>query len=205
MKVGIIGAGNVGQTLARLILAAGNEVVMCNSREPETLSSVIETLGKGASAATLAEVSEQDIVILAVWWDTVPKVMEQVGDWSSRILIDATNQLTFTSDSTRPIPVKLDGMTGSEYVSSLAKNARVVKAFNSLFGQFMDGEVNGGNRVLFYAGDDNNAKKTLHPLFTAMGFYPVDLGGLKEGGKLMQVGGALNGKHFIKRTKDMCL
>ena len=96
-------------------------------------------------------------------------------------------------------------MTGSEYVASLAKNARVVKSFNHLFGQYMDGRVEGGRRVLFYAGDDAAAKRTLHSLFEAMGFYPVDLGGLADGGRLMQVGGPLNGKHFIKRDSDMCL
>lgn len=203
MKIGIIGAGDIGQRLARHFLNTGNEIVICNSRGPETLKDTVASLGKGASAGTLQEVSEQEIVVLAVWWDTIPKVMAQISDWNGRILIDATNMLTVSEQG--PHPVKLESMTGSEYVASLAKNARVVKSFNHLFGQYMDGKVNGGYRVLFYAGDDTDAKRTLHPLFDAMGFYPVDLGSLADGGRLMQVGGPLNGKHFIKREEDMCL
>ena len=203
MKVGIIGAGEIGRRLAKHVLDTGNEAVICNSRGPETLAETIAALGGGASAGTLQEAAAQDIVILAVWWDTIPKVMERVSDWKGRILIDATNMLTMTERG--PMPVKLENMTGSEYIESLAKSARVVKSFNHLFGQYMDGRVNGGRRVLFYAGDDSDAKRTLHPLFEAMGFYPVDLGGLADGGRLMQVGGPLNGKHFIKRDSDMCL
>ena len=203
MKIGIIGAGDIGQRLARHVLNTGNEVVICNSREPETLRDTVAALGHGASAGTLQEVASQNIVILAVWWDNIPKVMAQIPDWNGRILIDATNMLTMTAQG--PRPVKLENMTGSEYVASIAKGARVVKSFNHLFGQYMDGEVDGGNRVLFYAGDDSDTKRMLHPLFEAMGFYPVDLGGLAEGGRLMQVGGPLNGKHFIKRKEDMCL
>lgn len=203
MKIGIIGAGEIGQRLARHVLSTGNEVVICNSRGPETLKDTVEKLGVGAAAGTLQEAAAQEIVILAVWWDTIPKVLAQIDNWNGRILIDATNMLTVTEQG--PRPVRLETMTGSEYVASLAKGARVVKAFNHLFGQYMDGKVDGGNRVLFYAGDDTEAKRTLHPLFEAMGFYPVDLGGLAEGGWLMQVGGPLNGKHFIKREEDMCL
>ena len=203
MKIGIIGAGDVGQRLARHFLNIGNEVVLCNSRGPETLADTVVSLGKGASAGTLQEVASQEIVVLAVWWDGIPSVLKRIDDFHGHILIDATNQLTVTEQGSRPAVVP--NMTGSEYVASLAKNARVVKAFNHLFGQFMDGKVDGGNRVLFYAGDDADSKKVLHPMFEQMGFYPVDLGGLAAGGALMQVGGALNGKHFIKREEDMCL
>lgn len=203
MKIGIIGAGDIGQRLARHFLNIGNEVVLCNSKGPETLADTVASFGKGASAGTLKEVAAQEIVVLAVWWDVIPSVMAQVEDFNGHILIDATNQLTVTAQGPRPAVVS--NLTGSEYVASLAKNARVVKAFNHLFGQFMDGKVDGGNRVLFYAGDDIDAKGTLRPMFEQMGFYPVDLGGLATGGALMQVGGALNGKHFIKREEDMCL
>lgn len=203
MNVGIIGAGDVGQRLARHFINAGCEVALCNSREPDSLKEVVARLGEGAHAGTLTEVAAQEVVVLAVWWDVVPKVLAQVDDLGGRVLIDATNQLTVVDGA--PKPAVLDGVTGSEYVASLAPGARVVKAFNHLFGQFMDGEVEEGNRVLFYAGDDADAKATLHPLFEKMGFYPVDLGGLAAGGQLMQVGGALNGKHFIKRKEDMCL
>lgn len=203
MKIGIIGAGDIGQRLAKHFLNIGYEVVLCNSKEPETLADTVTALGEGASAGTLQEVASQEIVVLAVWWDVIPSVLSQIEDFQGHILIDATNQLTITEQGPRPAVVP--NITGSEYVASLAKNARVVKAFNHLFGQFMDGKMDGGNRVLFYAGDDADSKKVLHPMFEQMGFYPVDLGGLAAGGALMQVGGALNGKHFIKREEDVCL
>ena len=196
MTFGIIGAGRVGQRLARHLLGVGHEVVICNSRQPETLAETVAALGKGARAATLEETARQEVVFLCVWWDTVPSVMQRVATWNGRILVDTTNQLTRTSDGYRP--ANTDPLTGSELVASMATGARVVKAFNSLFEQYMDGDTGRGNRVLFYAGNDAEAKSLLHGVFTQMGFCPIDLGSLRDGGRLMQVGGALNGKHLVK-------
>lgn len=186
MKIGIIGAGEVGHKLAGLIVQGGNEAVMC-----------------GRTSGSLREVLEQGIIILAVRWENIPDVMREVEDWQGKILIDATNQLTYSDDGS-PVRVELD-VTGSEYVAGLAKNARVIKAFGSLFSQYMDGITQEGRRVLFYAGDDIDAKREVYSLFCAMGFFPVDLGSLTDGGKLLQVGGALSGKHFVKRSDDLCL
>ncbi len=196
MKVGIIGAGNVAQTLAKHILRAGNEVILSNSRGAESLKDLAAKLGSGAHAGSVQEAAKQEVVILAVWWDNIESALSGITDWDNRILIDTTNQLS--AKGNKPHVVDTTPLTGSEVVAGYAKGARVIKAFNALYGQYMDGTTEKGKRVLFFAGDDAAAKKTVNGLFEAMGFYPVDLGGLREGGALMQVGGVLNATHFIQ-------
>ena len=196
MKIGIIGSGVVGTTLAKAVLRSGNEVILCNSRSPETLKDLITELGPGAYAGTKEETASQEIVILAVWWDSIRNVLTGLPNWNGRILIDATNQLHVTCKGIEP--VRTEPLTGSEVVASLACGANVIKAFNSLYADFMDGASSLGRRVLFYAGDDDAAKQTAADLFTDMQFYPVDVGRLSSGGRLMQAGGVLSGTHFIQ-------
>ena len=95
----------------RHLQSVGHEVVICNSRQPETLAETVAALGKGARAATLEETARLEIVFLCVWWDTVPSVMQRVATWDGRILVDTTNQLTRTPEGYRP--AKTDPLTGS--------------------------------------------------------------------------------------------
>lgn len=91
--------------------------------------------------------------------------------------------------------------TGSEYVASLLPGARVVKAFNALYGQFIapDPRHEAGRQVLFLAGDDADAKNTVKVLTSEFGFAPVDLGTLREGGRLIQLGGPLSALHALEQ------
>jgi predicted dinucleotide-binding enzyme len=197
MRLGIIGSGNIGETLAKRAIEAGNEVVLSNSRGVGSLAEKIEVLGKNASAGTVNEAAEQEIIILAVPWSKIPDALVGLPNWNGRILIDATNQLTAQGI------VDVEPLSGSEIVASHAPGARIIKAFNTLFAQYMDGETPNGRRVLFYAGDDTDAKETVKQLFTAMKFYPVDVGSLASGGRLMQVGGALSAKHFVQPEEEI--
>ena len=103
MDVGIIGAGRLGQAMARTVLRAGRRVVLANSRGPESLASVVSTLGEGASAGTVDEAAGAGIVVIAVPWPRVPEAVQGLH-WDGRIVIDATNDFD---------PSDLNGWTSS--------------------------------------------------------------------------------------------
>src|SRR3954453_11139693 len=90
--VGAIGAGRLGQAMARTALRAGRRVVIANSRGPETLSPVVSTLGDGARAGTVEQAAGAGIVVIAVPWPRVPEAVRGL-EWSGQVVIDATNDL----------------------------------------------------------------------------------------------------------------
>ena len=194
MKIGIIGSGNIGTAVGKKVVEAGPEVIISNSRGPETLAEKITEIGLNTTAGTVLEASKQEVVVIAVPWPKISEAVKGLPNWKNRIVIDATNH-QFPEQKI----ADLEPLTASEVVSKALPGARVIKAFSSLYAQYIDGEVNGGKRVLFYCGDDLEAKSIVKGLFDQMGFYPVDLGSLAIGGKMMQfVGGPLSGEHFIQ-------
>jgi predicted dinucleotide-binding enzyme len=197
MRFGTIGAGNIAQAVARHAVAAGHDVVISNSRGPETLAELAAELG--ARAGTVEEAAAAEIVLLAPPWAAVDSILEGLPDWDGRTLIDATN--AFISYS--PMKVADFGdSTSSEHVASLAPGAHVIKAFNTLFARFIaaDPRHDAGRQLLFYAGDDARAKARFAAIVDAFGFAPVDLGPLHDAGKLMQAGGGpLSGLHALKQ------
>jgi predicted dinucleotide-binding enzyme len=198
LTVGMIGAGAVAQAIAPHALAAGHRVILSNSRGPETLEGLVRQLGDGATAGTVADAAAADVVFLTVNWNVVPDVAAAVPDWSGTIVVDATNQF----ESVSPMVVAdLGDQTGSERNADLLRGARIVKAFNTLFARYtaQDPRHEEGPLVIFLAGDDADAKTTVSGLVDSFGFAPVDLGGLRDAGRLMQVGGGpLSGLHVIK-------
>lgn len=190
IRVGIIGAGRLGQAMAKTALRAGREVELANSRGPETLASVVSKLGDGASAATVDEASVAGIVVIAVPWTSVPRAVQDLK-WNGQIAIDATNDFDGSD---------LDGGTSSELLARLVPGARVVKAANTLRAEVLgsDPHEGGGQRVIFLSGDDADAKSEVAGLFRDAGFSAVDLGDLATGGALQQVGGPLSGLNLIK-------
>jgi hypothetical protein len=199
MKIGTIGAGTVAQAIARHAVRHGHQVVLSNSRGPASLADLAEDLGPLASAGTPGEAAVAELVVLAVGWPQIPDAVGAVASFDGRIVIDASNQ--FASPPPRARPADLGELTGSEYVASLMPGARVVKAFNTLYGQYIaaDPRHEAGRQVLFLAGDDTDAKTTVKDLTAEFGFAPVDLGSLREGGRLMQLGGPLSGLHALKQ------
>jgi 8-hydroxy-5-deazaflavin:NADPH oxidoreductase len=188
--VGTIGAGSVAQAVAGQAIAAGHQVILSNSRGPESLRDVVERLGAGASAGTVTEAAQADLVLLAVGWDAVPAAVKDVTNWNGRIVIDATNQW---GGPGTPI-VDLGDQTGSEHNAALMPGARVIKAFNTLLAGVTAQNPSrpDGRLVVLLAGDDQDAKNTVSAFVDSMGFAPVDLGGAREG-RLMQAGGPLGG------------
>lgn len=191
MKIGIIGSGNIGTAVGKKAVKAGLEVIISNSRGPETLVEKITEIGLKSTAGTVLEASKQEVVVLAVPWPKISEAVKGLPNWKNRIVIDATNQ-------SPELIIAEETLTSSEVLSKALPGARVIKAFSSLYAEFIDGEVNGGKRVLFYAGDDLEAKSIVKGLFDQMGFYPVDLGSLAIGGKIMQYGGPLSGENFTQ-------
>jgi len=189
-SVGIIGAGRIGQTMARIARRAGRQVVIAHRGGPDSLTPVVEALGEGVSAGTVKDAAAADIVVLAVMWPDVPKAVDGL-EWEGRILVDPTNDFD---------PSDLDGGTSSEVVADLVAPARVVKAGNTFEAGVLrsDPQQAGGQRVIFVSGDDANAKADVGALFDQAGFFVIDLGGLREGGRMQQVGAPLAGHNLIR-------
>lgn len=199
MKIGTIGAGTVAQAIARHAVRHGHEVVLSNSRGPASLAELAADLGPLASAGTVEEAAAAELVVLAVGWTQIPAAVAGLPRFDGRIVIDTTNQ--FASPPPHAKIADLGDLTGSEYVASLLPGARVVKAFNTLYGQYIaaDPRHKAGRQVLFLAGDDADARTTVKDLTADFGFAPIDLGPLREGGRLMQLGGPLSALHILKQ------
>lgn len=193
--LGIIGAGNIGKTVAAHLVKNGYSVKISNSKHPDSLKEIIVQLGNGATAVTATEAAEADIVFLALPWIQV-KTLSQIANWNNRIVIDATNHF-ITSDMQ---VADLGNRTSSEVVQDYLPGARIVKAFNTLYFKILEANpvVANGHRVLFVSGDDKEAKVHVSEMIKDIGFAPVDLGSLSVGGKLQQAKGALSLVNFIK-------
>jgi len=189
-SVGIIGAGRLGQAMARTALRAGRRVVIANSRGPESLASVVSELGEGVSAGTADEAAAAGIVVIAVPWDRVPEAVQGLS-WNGQVVIDATND--FAADD-------LKGRTSSELVADLVAGARVVKAANTLGADVLGSDPHeaGGRRVIFVSGDDADAKADVVALFDEAGFAPIDLGDPATGGVMQQIHHPLGGLNLIR-------
>jgi predicted dinucleotide-binding enzyme len=189
-RVGIIGAGRIGQAMARTALRARRSVAIANSRGPESLTSVVSELGDGVSAGTVEQAAAAGIVVIAVPWPRVQQALDGL-EWSGQIVIDATNDFE---------PSDLNGRTSSEVVADLVRGARVVKAANTLVAAVLgsDPQEAGGQRVIFLSGDDVDAKAEVISLFEDAGFFPIDLGALITGGAMQQLGAPLAGVNLIR-------
>lgn len=196
MDFGTIGAGTVAQAIAAHLVSAGHRVTLSNSRGPGTLGEVVGGLGPLASAGTVAEAAAADMVFLAVMWPHIPAALAGLPAWDGRILVDTSNQADRTGI------VDLGQGTGSELVSGHAPGAHVIKAFNTLYAKYIaaDPRHPEGRQLLFYAGDDAGSKEKFHGVTDGLGFAPVDVGPLREGGRLMQIGGGpLSALHALKQ------
>lgn len=191
--ISIIGAGAIGSALARLLTGAGFEVKLANSRGPASLAGLVAELGPRASAATVAEAAQADVVFLSVPWSRIADAVAGLGDWGGRIVVDANNPIEAPAFK----PFDLGGRASSEVVAGLLPGARVVKAFNHLQPALLV-PAEKGQRVLFYSGEDAAAKREVAQLIERLGFFGIDLGGV-EGGRLAQFpGGPLPALNLLK-------
>jgi 8-hydroxy-5-deazaflavin:NADPH oxidoreductase len=182
MRIGLIGAGRIGGTLARLAVDQGHEVVLSNSRGPETLVDQVRELGDPARAGTPSEAARDgEVVVVSLPLHAIDAI--PAAALAGKAVID-TNNYYPARDGHRP---ELDEgkTTSSELLAALAPEARVVKAFNAIHYVQLgaQGEPAGtpGRRALPIAGDDAEAKRVVAELIDSFGFDVVDAGPLAEG------------------------
>jgi predicted dinucleotide-binding enzyme len=197
MTIGIIGSGAIGTAFARTLARAGIEAIISNSRGPDSLKELVRELAPSIKAGRREEAARADIVFVAINWTKLPAALAGLPDWNGRIVIDANNPIE------APLfkPVDLKGRVSSEVFADLVPGARVVKAFNHLRAEVLanNPKADGGQRVLFYSGNDAAAKAEVAALIDRIGFVGIDLGSLAVGGKLAQFpGGPLPNKNLIK-------
>lgn len=187
---GIIGAGNIGTTVARHLVKAGFSVILSNSRGADSLKDIVASLGTGAKAGSLKDAANADIVLLSLPWSEVSSLTSLI-DWTDKVVIDATNHfISFAPDFK---VADLNGKSSSQVVAEQLPGARLVKAFNTLYFKILalDPHQAGGRRVLFVSGDDAPAKNEVSEVIKALGFAVIDLGDIANGSKLQQAKGSV--------------
>ena len=208
MKIGFIGAGNVTATIGRHFLSAGRTIVVSNSRGPETLRQFVAELGPDAAAGTKQQAADCGIVILATRWVSVPEALKGV-DWRGRILVDATNaHMAFNADPSLAGVARsraaLKTRTSSEIVAEMAHGARLVKSISNMPMEWIhDFSPNKPRTVIFTSGDDIEAKQSVIELINSTGLVAIDLGSLRTGGAMQELGAPLSGIefHFVQRLR----
>ena len=189
----IIGFGHIGQALARAFARNGIEVSVATTREPESFASAAAAIGPEIIPATLAEAVRADVIFLAVRFESHPDVAKALPTWQGKTIVDVTNAYGVP-------PEKLGGQPSSRVVAQAFTGGRLVKGFNHLAAAVLDQDpaVHGGRRVVFLASDDDGAAAEIGALAENLGFSPIKLGGLSEGGLLVQARGNSWGQLIFK-------
>lgn len=184
MSYAIIGFGNIGRALAKVLARNGIEVSVATTRDPESLASAAAAIGPTIIPKKLAEAVKADIVFLAVRFESHQDVAKALPTWQGKTIVDVTNAYGVS-------PEKLGGQPSSKAVAQAFAGGRLVKGFNHLAAAVLDQDpaVHGGRRVVFLASDDDDAAAEIGALAEDLGFAPIKLGGLSEGGLLVQARG----------------
>ena len=193
MGYAIIGFGNIGQALAKAFARKGIEVSVATTRDPESFASAAAAIGPTVIPKKLSEAVKADIVFLAVRFESHLDVARALPTWKGKIIIDVTNAYGVP-------PEKLGGQPSSKVVAQAFTGGRLVKGFNHLVAAVLaqDPAVHGGRRVVFLASDDDAAAEEIGALAENLGFSPIKLGGLSEGGLLVQARGNSWGRLIFK-------
>jgi len=193
MSYAIIGFGKLGQALAKAFARKGIEVSVATTRDPESFAAEAAAIGPGVIPKTLAQALEADTVFLAVRFESYPDVAKTLPTWKGKTVIDVTNAYGVP-------PEELGGQPSSRVVAQAFTGARLVKGFNHLAAAVLDQDpaVRGGRRVVFLASDDDGAAAEIGVLAENLGFSPIKLGGLSEGGLLVQARGNSWGQLIFK-------
>jgi len=206
MKIGIVGAGSIGATVARLFVNAGHKVALSNSRGGDSLQSLVAELGDRAQALPIEQAARfGDVVLIAIpfgKYTTLP-----VEPFYDKVVIDANN---YYPDRDGQFAELDNGQTtSSELLEGHLKGARVVKGFNTIYFAHLAKQGNTAlplddRRAIFIAGDDSQAKETVSKLIEDIGFAAVDNGFLSEGGRTQQPGAEIYNKELTaKEAQDI--
>ena len=187
MTYAIIGFGEIGQALAHAFARRNIEVAVASRRPPEVLAPKARAIGPTVVAKSLREALDADTIILAVPFGEHRDVAKALPSWKGKTIIDAMNA---------QLPAEeLDGLPSSAFVAKAFSGARLVKGFNHLVAATLaaDPIVEGGHRVVFLSSDDEDATAPVAALAKRLGFAPVKLGKLDEGGALVHARGRIWG------------
>lgn len=196
VRYSIVGTGTVGQTLARFFVTSGIEVGLANTRGAEAVRSVADELGQGVVAQSFDEAFRADVIVLAVQFLAVKSVGSAKPDWTGKIVVDVTNAAFLPQDVQDR---ELQGRLSSEVNAGRFPGAKLVKAFNQLPLKILSGPVpDGGKRVVFISSDHEDASAAVARLADALGFAPIELGKIAEGGRLIQASNALVFQNLVK-------
>ncbi|MFC4276691.1 NADPH-dependent F420 reductase [Achromobacter aloeverae] len=192
MSYAIIGLGKIGRALAKAFARRGIEVSVATTRDPASFASDAAAIGPTIIPTTLAQAVKADVIFLAVRFESHPDVAKALADWKGKTIVDAMN--------TQATPEELGGLPSSVVVAQAFSGARVVKGFNHLVAAVLDQDpaVNGGRRVVFLASDDDGAAAEMGALVEKLGFAPIQLGALSEGGRLVHARGKTWGHLIFK-------
>jgi 8-hydroxy-5-deazaflavin:NADPH oxidoreductase len=181
MKIGIIGAGNVGGTLGGRWAKNGHEVVF-GVRDPKSakVQALLGTIGKNARAASIREAAAAgSVVVLTTPWEATEEAITAAGNLKGKIVVDATNPLLLGADGLRKGLQVGHTRSAAEQVAGGAHGAKVVKCFNTTgAGNMANSQYPGGKIVMFLCGDDAAAKATVAGLAEELGFEAADAGPL---------------------------
>ena len=193
MSYAIIGFGEIGHALAKAFARKGIEVSVATTRDPQSFAADAAAIGPGIIPTTLAEAVKADVLFLAVRFESHPEVAKALPTWKGKTLIDVTNTYGVS-------PEELGGPSSSRVVAQAFTGARLVRGFNHLVAAVLeqDPAVQGGRRVVFLASDDEGAAAEVGALAENLGFAPINLGGLTEGGLLVQTRGKSWGRLIFK-------
>jgi 8-hydroxy-5-deazaflavin:NADPH oxidoreductase len=184
MSYAILGAGKVGQALATGFARKGIEVAIASRRSVEELAPVAKAIGPTVIPKAMRDAVKAEIVFLAVPFEAYKEVATLAESWQGKIVIDVTNAYGVP-------PEKLGNHPSSVVISQALPGASLVKAFNHLGAKTLaeDPKVDGERRVVFLSSDDQSAGNKVAKLVERLGFAPVWLGRLTEGGLLIQARG----------------
>jgi 8-hydroxy-5-deazaflavin:NADPH oxidoreductase len=181
MSYAIVGFGAVGQALAHAFARKNIKVAVASRRPPEALAPQALAIGPTVVAESLRDALEADTIILAIPFGEHREVAKALPSWEGKTVIDATNAFG--------VPVEeLDGLPSSAVIAKAFPGAKLVKGFNHLPAGVLaeDPTITGGHRVVFLSSNDESATATVAALAVQLGYAPVSLGKIAEGGQLVQ-------------------
>lgn len=207
MKIGIIGAGSIGATAAKLFVQAGHEVAISNSRGPESLKGLVAELGNKAKAVSVEDAAKfGDVILVSIPFGKYKSLPADV--FNGKIVIDSNNYYPDRDGNFS----KLDQgkTTSTELLAEHLHGARIVKAFNTIWFEHLKSQGNTNlpvedRRAIFFAGDDAEANHVVSKLIEEIGFAAVDTGSLHEGGKIQQPGSPIYNKELTAQQAQLVL
>jgi predicted dinucleotide-binding enzyme len=193
MSYAIIGFGKIGQAIAKAFARNSIEVSVATTRDPESFATEAAAIGPTVIPKTLVEAVKADIVFLAVRFEAHQEVTKTLPSWQGKTIVDVTNAYGVP-------PEELGGQPSSRFVAQAFTGGKLVKGFNHLGAAVLgqDPAVHGGRRIVFLASDDDSAAAEIATLAERLGFSPIKLGGLSEGGMLVQARGNSWGQLIFK-------